>query len=119
MKKTRGLSPVSILLLPDLQAPDPRQLTRSRSNSAAPRTNDILSVEVEPDRVSKRRTQPVGNVGCSPADGFGWRFQGGSAESAHRSKKFLLGVQVPAIINRQDTSNLGVRLHWCCLQSLG
>ncbi len=35
----------------------------------------------------------MGTVGCSPADGFGWRFQGGWDESAHRSTGFLLGLQ--------------------------
>jgi hypothetical protein len=44
---------------------------------------------------------------------------GGWAETAYRSAKFLIGLQVPDIIARRVEPSLGDRLHWCGLLGLG
>ena len=55
----------------------------------------------------------------SPADGFDKCFRGDLAETAHHSPKFLIGLQVPGIIDLQVEASLRDRLHWCGLQGLG
>jgi hypothetical protein len=41
------------------------------------------------------------------------------AETAYPSIKFLIGSQVPDIIQLRDEANLRDRLRWCSLQGLG
>jgi hypothetical protein len=65
------------------------------------------------------RTLPRDKRVRSSADNFAEVSRGGWVETAYHSPKFLIGLQVPDIIERQVGANLSGRLHRCSLQGVG
>jgi hypothetical protein len=64
------------------------------------------------------RTLPRDKRVRSSADSFAEVSRGGWVETAYRSTKFLLGLQLPDIIGPRLEPCLSDSLHWCGLQGL-